>query len=67
MGKWRNRLRIFLGRSAGETSIDWTLLHPVVTGAIVGARSIKQVEGVIDAVDFRLSEAEPKEIAEVLP
>ncbi len=55
------------GRSAGETSIAWTLSHPVVTGAIVGARSRKQVEGVIGAADFRLSEAEIKMIEEVLP
>jgi aryl-alcohol dehydrogenase-like predicted oxidoreductase len=55
------------GRSAGETSIAWTLRHPAVTGAIVGARSIKQVEGVIGAADFRLSEAELKEIGEALP
>jgi aryl-alcohol dehydrogenase-like predicted oxidoreductase len=55
------------GRSAGETSIAWTLQHPAVTGAIVGARSIKQVEGVIGAADFRLSEAELKMIEEILP
>ena len=55
------------GRSAGETSIAWTLRHPAVTGAIVGARSTKQVEGVIGSADFRLSEAEIKMIAEVLP
>jgi len=55
------------GRSAGETAIAWTLRQPAVTGAIVGARSIKQVEGVIGAADFRLSEAEIKMIEEVLP
>ena len=55
------------GRSAGETSIAWTLRHPAVTGAIVGARSIKQVEGVIGAADFRLLESEIKMIEEVLP
>jgi hypothetical protein len=32
--------------------------HPAVTGAIVGARSAKQVEGVMAAGDFRLSEEE---------
>jgi aryl-alcohol dehydrogenase-like predicted oxidoreductase len=55
------------GRPAGPVSIAWTLRHPAVTGAIVGARSIKQVEGVIGAADFRLSEAEIKLIEEVLP
>jgi aryl-alcohol dehydrogenase-like predicted oxidoreductase len=34
-----------------------------VTAAIVGMRSPKQVEGVIGAADFRLSESEIEEIA----
>ncbi len=50
------------GRSPGEVAIAWTLRHPAVTGAIVGARSPKQVEGIIGAMDFRLT---PQEIAEV--
>ncbi len=49
------------GHSPGEVAIAWTLRHPAVTGAIVGARSPKQVEGIIGALDFRLS---PEEIAE---
>ena len=50
------------GRSPGETAIAWTLRHPAVTGAIVGARNAKQVDGIIGAMDFRLN---PQEIAEV--
>jgi len=50
------------GRSAGETAIAWVLHHPAVTGAIVGARNPKQVDGIIGALDFRLT---PAEIAEV--
>jgi aryl-alcohol dehydrogenase-like predicted oxidoreductase len=46
------------GRSPGEVAIAWTLRHPAVTGAIVGARSSTQVEGVMGAGDFRLSEEE---------
>jgi aryl-alcohol dehydrogenase-like predicted oxidoreductase len=46
------------GRPPGEVAIAWTLRHPAVTGAIVGARSAKQVEGVMGARDFRLSEEE---------
>jgi aryl-alcohol dehydrogenase-like predicted oxidoreductase len=45
-------------RSPGEVAIAWTLRHPAVTGAIVGARSAKQVEGVMGAGDFRLSQEE---------
>ena len=57
------------GRSAPGTvarrarsAIAWVLRHPAITGAIVGARSAKQVEGWIGAADFRLSEAEIQEI-----
>jgi aryl-alcohol dehydrogenase-like predicted oxidoreductase len=46
------------GRSPGEVAIAWTLRHPAVRGATVGARSAKQVEGVMGAGDFRLSEEE---------
>jgi len=38
------------------------LHHPAVTGAIVGARSAEQAEGVMRAADFRLSEEEVAEI-----
>ena len=50
------------GRSPGEVAVAWTLRLPAVTGAIVGARSAEQVEGVMSAGDFRLT---PEEIAEV--
>lgn len=50
------------GRSAGEAAIAWTLHHPAVTGAIVGARSAAQVEGIIGAGAFRLTGAEITEI-----
>jgi len=46
------------GRTPGEVAIAWTLHHPAVTGAIVGARSPKQIEGIIGALNFRLSDAE---------
>jgi aryl-alcohol dehydrogenase-like predicted oxidoreductase len=49
-------------RTAGETALAWTLRHPAVTGAIVGMRSAKQVDGVIGAMDFRLSADEIEEI-----
>ena len=46
------------GRSPGKVAIAWTPRHPAMTGAIVEARSAKQVEGVIGAGDFWLSEEE---------
>jgi aryl-alcohol dehydrogenase-like predicted oxidoreductase len=50
------------GRFAGEVAIAWTLRHPAVTGAIVGGRDARQVEGIIAAGEFRLSEREIREI-----
>jgi len=52
------------GRSAGEVAIAWTLRHPAVTGAIVGVRNARQVEGVIGALDFRLPDEDYQEIEE---
>jgi aryl-alcohol dehydrogenase-like predicted oxidoreductase len=42
------------GRSAGEVAIAWTLRNPAVTGAIVGARSPEQIDGVTGGGDFAL-------------
>ncbi len=50
------------GRTTGEVAIAWTLRHPAVTAAIVGLRSAKQVDGIIGALDFRLS---PEELDEI--
>jgi len=44
--------------SAGVVAIAWTLHNPAITAAIVGGRSAKQVEGVLPAARFRLSEEE---------
>jgi aryl-alcohol dehydrogenase-like predicted oxidoreductase len=49
-------------RSVGEVAIAWTLHHPAVTGAIVGARNARQAEGVMRAGDLRLSDKEVNEI-----
>ncbi|HKD09108.1 MAG TPA: aldo/keto reductase [Bryobacteraceae bacterium] len=54
------------GKSAGEVAIAWTLRRPEVTGAIVGMRSPKQVDGIVGAAEFRLSEDETRIIAEAL-
>lgn len=52
------------GRSPGEVAIAWTLRNPAVTGAIVGARSARQANGVMRAGDLRLSDKEINEIEE---
>ena len=54
------------GRSTGEVAIAWTLRHPAVTGAIVGARRPKQIADLIGAAEFRLSESELAQIEKFL-
>jgi aryl-alcohol dehydrogenase-like predicted oxidoreductase len=50
------------GRTTGEVAIAWTLAHPGVTAAIVGARGPSQVDGIIGAAEFRLTDSELHEI-----
>ena len=53
-------------RSIGEVAIAWTLRHPAVTGAIVGARNARQAAGVMRAGDLRLNDKEVNEIEDFL-
>lgn len=53
-------------RTAGEVAITWTLHNPAVTGAIVGVRNRSQVDGIIGAADFQLSDDELSEIENAL-
>src|ERR1700677_2425260 len=48
--------------TAGAIPIAWTLHNPAITAAIVGGRNAKQVEGVIPAITFRLTDTEYAEI-----
>jgi aryl-alcohol dehydrogenase-like predicted oxidoreductase len=50
------------GRPPGQVAIAWTLHNPAVTGAIVGARSVKQVEGIMGAANLQLTDEEIAEI-----
>jgi aryl-alcohol dehydrogenase-like predicted oxidoreductase len=51
------------GASPGEVAIAWTLRHPAVTGAIVGARRPEQVDGFIGAASLELSTEDLAQIA----
>jgi aryl-alcohol dehydrogenase-like predicted oxidoreductase len=46
----------------GVVAVGWTLHNPAITAAIVGGRSAEQVDGLVPALTFRLSEAEYKQI-----
>lgn len=50
------------GKSPGEVAIAWTLRHPAVTGAIVGARKPGQLKELIGAAEWRLTPGEVEEI-----
>jgi len=50
------------GRPPGQIAIAWALRNPAVTGAIVGARNAKQVEGNVGAADVCLTDEEIAEI-----
>lgn len=49
-------------RGPGEVAIAWTLRHPAITGAIVGARNARQAEGVMRAGELKLTAEEISEI-----
>jgi len=51
------------GRTTPEAALAWALHNPAVTAAIVGVRNAEQVEGVIGALEFRLSDFEHNAIA----
>jgi aryl-alcohol dehydrogenase-like predicted oxidoreductase len=51
-----------LGRPSGQVAIAWVLQNPAVTGAIVGARSARQVEGIMGAAELSLT---AEEIAQI--
>jgi aryl-alcohol dehydrogenase-like predicted oxidoreductase len=50
------------GCPPGQIAIAWALHNPAVTGAIVGARSARQVDGIMGAAEIRLTDEEIAEI-----
>ena len=54
------------GVGAGVVAIAWTLHNPAVTAAIVGGRDARQVNGILPAAEFRLSEPEYEQIGDFL-
>ncbi len=50
------------GYAPGAVAVAWTLHHPAVTGAIVGARKLEQVDDVVAAADLHLTASELMQI-----
>jgi aryl-alcohol dehydrogenase-like predicted oxidoreductase len=55
-------IAILYQRTPAEAAIAWTLMNPAVTGAIVGARNVKQVDTIVGAAEFRFTARELSEI-----
>lgn len=54
------------GQSAGAVAVAWTLHHPAVTGAIVGARRASQIDQSFAGGTFTLSDTDIVEIESFL-
>jgi aryl-alcohol dehydrogenase-like predicted oxidoreductase len=54
------------GVSSGVVAIAWVLHHPAITGVIVGARRLKELEYLAPALHFRLSQDEYDRIGRYL-
>ena len=61
-----NEIAFMHNITPGAVAIAWTLRHPGVTGAIVGARRPEQVDGIIPAAEFRLTDSEAAELEEFI-
>jgi aryl-alcohol dehydrogenase-like predicted oxidoreductase len=53
-------------RTPGELAINWVLQHPATTGAIVGFRRPQQVDELVEASDFALTQEDMNQIDELL-
>jgi aryl-alcohol dehydrogenase-like predicted oxidoreductase len=50
------------GATSGQVALAWTLRHPAVTAAIVGARRPGQIRELIPAAELRLTPADLTEL-----
>jgi aryl-alcohol dehydrogenase-like predicted oxidoreductase len=56
-----------LGVSPAVLSTAWVLANPAVTSAIVGVRTVEQLEGVVNAASLELAAATLEELGEQFP
>src|SRR5690554_4001220 len=50
------------GGTVGHLAVAWTLRHPAVTAAIVGARTVAQAEQLLGGGEMQLTDADMAEI-----
>lgn len=56
-----------IGEEPRNVAIAWTLAHPAVTSAIVGVRTVEQLEGVIRAAEIELEPDVVKRLNDIFP
>jgi aryl-alcohol dehydrogenase-like predicted oxidoreductase len=61
-----NEIAFMHNVTPGVVAIAWTLQHPGVTAAIVGARRPEQVDGIIPAAEFQMTDSENAQIEKFL-
>ena len=54
------------GKTLAQLAVAWVLLNPEITAAIVGARTLDQIEETVQAGEWRLSEEDRAEIQSLL-
>jgi aryl-alcohol dehydrogenase-like predicted oxidoreductase len=56
-----------LGHAPGDAALAWLLHNPVVTGPIIGPRTLQQLDGALNALDIKFSEETLTKIDEIFP
>ncbi|WP_342362279.1 aldo/keto reductase [Terrarubrum flagellatum] len=51
-----------MGKTPAQTALAWTLRNPAVTAPIIGARTLKQLEDNLGALDVEFSDAQAKKL-----
>jgi aryl-alcohol dehydrogenase-like predicted oxidoreductase len=55
------------GCTLSQFAIAWTLANPIVTSAIIGPRTMEQLEDALPAVDVKLTPEDEKAVDELVP
>ena len=56
-----------LGENPADVALAWLLQNPVVTGPIIGPRTLEQFEGSLRALEIELDEATNTKLDEIFP
>lgn len=56
-----------IGENPADVGLAWLLANPVVTGPIIGPRTIEQLDNSLHALDIRLSDDVMKKLDEIWP